>query len=380
MRFSTKAVHAGQEPDPTTGSVVVPIYQASTFVQKAPGVEGPYVYGRTGNPTRAALETSLAALEGGTYGLAFASGMAAETTLMTLLGQGDHVVASDDLYGGTRRLFDGIMKDFGLSFSYVDATDTARVAGAVTPSTRMVWVESPTNPLLKIIDLKALSRIAHERGLLLVVDNTFMSPYLQRPLDLGADIVVHSTTKYLGGHSDLIGGAIVTSNEGAYGKLKFAQNSMGAVPGPLDCWLVLRGIKTLPLRMATHSSNAMRVAQFLERHPKVRRVIFPGLASHPQHSLAARQMNGFGGIVTFELAGGFGACRRLLTNLRVFLLAESLGGVESLAEHPATMTHASIPPEVREQLGITEGMVRLSVGIEDVEDLIEDLSQALDKA
>jgi cystathionine gamma-lyase len=379
MRFSTRAVHAGDTED-ETGAVTVPIYQVSTFRQKEPGVEGEYVYGRTGNPTRTALETALASLEGGPYGLAFGSGMAATTTMaLSLLNQGDHVVAVHDLYGGTRRLFDQIMHNFGVNFTYVPGSTGGVFENAIRPETRIVWVETPTNPLLQIIDIAMVAKLAHDHDALLVVDNTFASPYLQEPLKLGADIVVHSTTKYLGGHSDLVGGAVVLSDASLYEKVRFAQNAAGAVPGPFDCWLVLRGIKTLPVRMDRHCSNALKVAEYLSTHPKVERVLYPGLSSHPDHSLAKKQMISFGGMVSFYLKGDFQACKRLLKHVRIFAVAESLGGVESLIEHPSSMTHASVPRGERERIGVTESLVRLSVGIEDVDDLVTDLSQALEE-
>jgi cystathionine gamma-lyase len=379
MRFSTRAIHIGEEPGKSTGAVVVPIYQVSTFRQSQPGIEGEYVYARTGNPTRLALETNLAALEEGQYGLAFASGMAAESTiLLSLLQKGDHVVAVEDLYGGTRRLFDRVMRNFGVDVSYTEGTNLEALEATFTPETRMLWIESPTNPLLKVIDIKGCAKIAHGHGALLVVDNTFMSPYLQQPLKLGADLVTHSTTKYLGGHSDLLGGAVILNDAKHHEKLRFTQNAVGGVPGPFDSWLVLRGVKTLAVRMDRHCSNAEKVAQFLEENKKIRKVLYPGLASHPQHELARRQMNGFGGMVSFYLNGNFESCKKLLSHLKIFALAESLGGVESLIEHPASMTHASVPREMREKIGVTDSLIRVSVGTEDYEDLIADLSEALD--
>jgi cystathionine gamma-lyase len=375
--FSTRAIHVGQEPEPTTGAVVVPIYQTSTYAQEDIGVHKGFEYSRTDNPTRSAVQEALAALEGATYGLAFASGLAAETTIMALLNTGDHVIVSDDVYGGTYRLFEHVMRKYGLDFDFVDAVDPAHVEAAMRPKTRMVWLETPTNPLLRIIDIRAVAAIAHAHHAWLVVDNTFASPYFQQPLALGADIVVHSATKYLGGHSDLIMGAVVLSDDELYSQLKFHQNALGAVPGPFDSWLLLRGLKTLALRMARHEQNAFALARALENHPRVRRVIYPGLESHPQHQLAKRQMSGFGGMVTFEIKGGIRAARRFMRTLRLFSIAESLGGVESLADHPAIMTHASIPQAVREAAGITDGLIRLSVGIEDVTDLLADLEQAL---
>ena len=378
LRFSTRAVHGGDREE-STGTVTVPIYQVSTFRQREPGIEGEYVYGRTGNPTRAALEAALAALEEGEYGLAFGSGMAAITSLaLSLLNQGDHVVAVEDLYGGSRRLFDRIMRNFGVNFTYVHGSTAAAFENAMRPETKIVWVETPTNPLLQIIDIPMAVEVAHKHHALLVVDNTFASPCLQEPLRLGADLVVHSTTKYIGGHSDLIGGAVVLSDHPLYDKVRFAQNAVGAVPGPFDCWLVLRGIKTLAVRMDRHCANAGKVAEYLSSHPKVEKTLYPGLDSHPQHTLAMKQMADFGGMVSFYLKGDFAACKRLLKHVRIFTLAESLGGVESLIEHPSSMTHASVPREEKERIGVTESLVRLSVGIEDAGDLVSDLSQALE--
>jgi len=379
MRFSTRAIHAG-EPIDSTGAVAVPIYQVSTFRQSEPGVDGGYVYSRTSNPTRSALESSLASLEEGQYCLAFASGMAAITTaVLALLRKGDHVLAVEDLYGGTRRLFDRIMRNFGIDFSYVDGTNLDQFEAGLRPETKMVWIETPTNPLLKIVDIAGTAKIAHDHNSLVVVDNTFMSPYLQQPLKLGADVVMHSTTKYLGGHSDLIGGALILSDPALHEKARFAQNAVGAVPGPLDCWLVLRGVKTLVVRMDRHCNNAQKIAESLERHSKVLSVMYPGLPTHPQHQLARKQMTGFGGMISFHLRGGFESCKRLFKQLKVFTVAESLGGVESLIEHPASMTHASVPKEERDRLGVTDSLIRLSVGIEDAEDLVADLSTALDR-
>jgi cystathionine beta-lyase/cystathionine gamma-synthase len=375
--FSTRAIHAGQNPDPTTGAVAVPIYQTSTFAQDAVGKHRGYEYARTGNPTRAALETCIAALEGGAHGLAFASGMAAEAAIMQLLKPGDHTVAVDDLYGGTYRLFRRVLEPMGLSFSFVDGSDLAAVEKSLTERTRLVWVESPTNPLLKLVDIQAVSKLAHTRQALVVVDNTFMSPYFQRPLSLGADIVVHSATKYLGGHSDVIGGTLVVNREDLFERLAFLQNAVGGVPGPMDAWLVLRGLKTLAIRMREHDSNARLVAEFLRGHRKVARVFYPGLADHPQRELARRQMSGFGGMISFEVKGGLDPARRVVERTRLFTLAESLGGVESLIELPAAMTHASIPAETRRAQGLADGLVRVSVGIEDAADLIADLDQAL---
>ena len=378
--FATRAIHAGQAPDPATGAVVVPIYQTSTYAQDAIGKHRGYEYSRTGNPTRAALETCIAALEGGAHGLAFASGMAAEAAIMQLLKPGDHTVAVDDLYGGTYRLFRRVLEPMGLTFSFVDGSDLAAVEKSLTDRTRIVWVESPTNPLLKLVDIEAVSKLAHARQALLVVDNTFMSPYFQRPLSLGADIVVHSATKYLGGHSDVIGGTLVVNRDDLFERLGFLQNAVGGVPGPMDAWLVLRGIKTLAVRMREHDRNARLVAAFLIDHPKVARVFYPGLPNHPQRDLARRQMSGFGGMISFEVKGGLEPARRVVERTRLFTLAESLGGVESLIELPAAMTHASIPAETRRAHGVADGLVRVSVGIEDAADLISDLDRALAEA
>jgi len=377
LKFSTRAIHIGQEPDPVTGAIVTPIYQTSTYVQEGLGKHKGYEYSRTHNPTRTALEQCLAALENGKHGLAFASGMAACGAAMNLLSAGDHVVVGDDVYGGVYRLFERVLSRYKLTFSYVDARKIEEVRAAIRQETRMLWLETPTNPLLKLADLSALSELAREAGLITVVDNTFASPYLQRPLEMGIDIVVHSTTKYLGGHSDVVGGAIVTARDDLFETLKFHQNAVGGVPGPFDSWLVLRGLKTLAVRMREHEHNAMAVAQFLEGHPAIEKVIYPGLASHPQHALAKRQMSGFGGMVSCIVKGGFEGARKLLERTKLFALAESLGGVESLIGHPATMTHASIPKEQREARGISDGLVRLSVGIEDSEDLLSDLEAAL---
>lgn len=369
MKFNTKAVHAGQEPDPQTGAVNVPVYLTSTYAQRD---QDAYVYGRTGNPTRTALETSLAALEGGDHGLAFASGMAAITTVATLLRQGDHVVVSDDVYGGVYRLFRRILADYGIDFTFVDMTDLGNVEAALRDTTRIVWTESPTNPLMKVVDLRALADVARQAGALTVVDNTFASPYLQRPLELGADVVVHSTTKYLGGHSDVVGGALVTSDEDVHERLRFSQNAVGSVPSPLDCYLVLRGIRTLPVRMERHCDNAEALARALAELDEVVRVHYPGLGDDPGHEVARRQMDRFGGMLSFELGDSADVVGRL-GRLKLIVLAESLGGVESLIEHPASMTHASVPAEERSARGITDGLVRLSVGIEDAEDLEADL-------
>jgi cystathionine beta-lyase/cystathionine gamma-synthase len=375
--FSTRAIHAGQPPDPATGSVTVPIYQTSTFAQDGVGRHRGYEYARTGNPTRSALEQCLAALDGGKHALAFASGMAAETAVMQLLQPGDHTVATDDLYGGTYRLFRRVLEPMGLRFSFVDGTNLEAIEAAITPQTRLLWVESPTNPLLKVIDVAALAGLAHQHGARLVVDNTFMSPYLQQPLSLGADLVVYSATKYLGGHSDLISGAVVLDADDLFERLAFLQNAVGAVPGPLDCWLVLRGLKTLAVRMREHSRNARAVASFLSRHQNVERVHYPGLPANPRLELASRQMSDFGGMVSFEVNGGLEPARRVVERTRLFTLAESLGGVESLIELPAVMTHASIPAETRRAHGVADGLIRISVGLEDIDDLISDLDRAL---
>lgn len=380
MRFDTLAIHAGQEPDPTTGAIMTPVYLTSTYVQDGPGGHKGYEYARSKNPTRSALEACLAALEGATFGAAFGSGCAASDVLMHLLSAGDHVVCSDDLYGGTFRLFDKVYARHGLTFSFVDMTRPGAIEQALQPNTKMLWVETPTNPTLTLIDLAAVSAIAKARGLISVCDNTFMSPYFQRPLELGIDVVTHSTTKYLNGHSDVVGGFVCTSDAGLAQRIAFLQNAVGAIPGPMDSFLVLRGVKTLSVRMERHSQNAARIAEFLTAHPKVSRVLWPGLPTHPQHALAKRQMTGFGGMMSFELRGGGEAARAVLKRVKVFSCAESLGGVESLLGHPATMTHASIPKERRERLGITDGLIRLSAGIEDVRDLIDDLAQAFDAA
>lgn len=376
--FATRAIHAGQEPDPRTGAVNVPIYQTSTYAQESPGKHKGFVYARGHNPTRQAYEACLADLENGTRGFAFASGMAATATVLELLDAGSHIVAMDDLYGGTYRLFERVRRaSAGLDYSYVDLADPSAFEAAITPKTKMVWVETPTNPLLKLVDLSAIAEIARARGLMTVTDNTFASPYIQRPLDHGAHIVLHSATKYLAGHSDIVGGIVATKDQEIADRLAFLQNSVGGIQGPFDSFLALRGLKTLALRMERHCENAQRVAEFLEAHPKVARVYYPGLKSHPQHALAARQMDGFGGMVTAVLKDGLAPAKTMLERVRIFALAESLGGVESLIEHPAIMTHASIPPERRKELGIDDGLVRLSVGIEDGDDLIADLEQAL---
>ena len=376
MKFSTKAIHAGQEPDPTTGAVTVPIYQTSTYAQEGLGKHKGFEYARTQNPTRSALEQNLAALEGGKACFAFASGMAATNAVMTLLQAGDHVIVSDNTYGGTFRLFDKVLRKFGVEFSYVDAREPQNVDEATRAETRMVFVETPTNPVMSLVDIRAVSEITRRRGLRLVVDNTFMSPYFQRPLELGADIVVHSTTKYLNGHSDSVGGAVILNDEEDINAMAFIQNAAGAIISPMDAWLVMRGTKTLAVRMRQHDENGRIVAQFLSEHPSVKKVYYPGLKSHPQHDLASRQMSGFGGMISFE-TGSLENAKRVLEAVRVCTLGESLGGVESLISHPATMTHASVPETERARLGITDGLVRVSVGIEDVEDIIADLDQAL---
>lgn len=379
MKFQTKAIHVGQDPDPTTGATIVPIYQTSTYTQQDIGTHKGYEYSRTHNPTRTALEQCLASLEDGKYGLAYASGCAATTNVITLLKAGDHVLASDDLYGGTYRLFTKVLANFGITFSFIDMSDKELIKNSIQENTKMMWVETPTNPLLKLCDIKMIANIAKSKGVLLAVDNTFMSPYFQKPLNLGADLVVHSTTKYIGGHSDVVGGIVITSNDDLYQKLKFNQNSMGAVPGPFDCWLTLRGVKTLALRMREHEKNANAVADFLINHPKIEKVNYPGLSSHPQHELAKSQMTGFGGMISFEVKGGLDAGKIVATKTKLFSLAESLGGVESLIGHPATMTHAAIPREERIKNGLNDGLIRISVGIEDKEDLIADLKQAFDQ-
>jgi cystathionine gamma-lyase/cystathionine beta-lyase/cystathionine gamma-lyase/homocysteine desulfhydrase len=376
-RFSTVCIHAGQEPDPSTGAIITPIYQTSTYVQEALGKHKGYEYGRTQNPTRSALEANIAAIEGGRAGFAFASGMAAIGALSTLLKAGDHVVVTDNTYGGTFRFFERVLRRYELSFTYVDTSQTDLVEQAMRPNTRMLFVETPTNPMLRLADLEAVAGIAHAHDARLVVDNTFASPYVQRPIETGADLVVHSTTKFLNGHSDSVGGIVVATRDDDIEWLKFVQNAEGAILGPFDSWLVLRGTKTLSLRMVQHNANAQVLAEYLEAHPKVQSAIYPGLSAHPQHALARKQMRGFGGLVTFDL-GSFAAAKRFLDRLRLLALAESLGGVETLISHPATMTHASVPPERRAQIGITDGMVRVSVGIEDVEDLQDDLAQALE--
>src|SRR5436305_10679195 len=377
MKFSTKAIHAGQQPDPTTGAIMPPIFQTATYAQNGLGDHKGYEYSRSHNPTRTALQECIAALEDGKFGLAFASGMAAETAILSLLSAGDHLVACDDLYGGSYRIFERIMRRYNVETSYVTAGNIAEYERAIRPNTKLIWLETPTNPLLRLVDIRAVAEIAHRHNILLVVDNTFSSPYFQRPLDLGADIVLHSTTKYINGHSDVIGGVVVTNNEEVYQSLKFYQNAAGAVPGPFDSWLTLRGIKTLAVRMRQHEENARSVARFLAEHPRVEKVYYPGLPSHPDHELAKRQMSGFGGMVSFQFKGTLADVDQVVRRFKVFTLAESLGGVESLVCHPVSMTHGSIPKEIREARGLTDTLLRLSVGIEDAEDLLADLQQAL---
>ncbi|MFB6266475.1 MAG: cystathionine gamma-synthase [Halodesulfurarchaeum sp.] len=379
-RFETRAIHAGQAPDPETGAVMTPIYASSTFAQDAPGEHRGYEYSRTGNPTRTALEDNLASLEGGAHGRAFASGMAAIDTVLNLLEAGDHVVASQDVYGGTHRLFTQVYEDYDLSFDFVDTTDPDAVADAITPATELVWVETPTNPLLRIVDLAAVGEVAHAHDALFAVDNTFATPYLQRPLEHGADVVAHSLTKYLGGHSDVVGGALVTDDDALDERLGFYQNSVGATPDPFACFLVLRGTKTLPVRMDRHVENARELAVWLDDHPSISQVYYPGLASHPGHEVAARQMDDFGGMLSFELDGTLADAETLVTSTEVFTLAESLGGVESLIEQPATMTHASIPREERLEAGVSDGLIRVSVGLEALSDLRADLESAIETA
>ena len=379
LGFATRAIHAGQSPDPTTGAVMPPIYAVSTYAQESPGVHKGYEYSRTQNPTRMAWERCIADLEGGTQGYAFASGMAATATLLDLLESGSHVLAMDDLYGGTFRLFERVRRrSAALDFTFADMTDPKAALAAIRPGTRMIWIESPTNPLLRLVDIAAIAEVARQRDILTVVDNTFATPWIQRPLELGADIVVHSATKYLNGHSDMVGGIAVVADAALAERIGFLQNAVGAVGGPFDSFLALRGLKTLPLRMRQCSESALSIASWLERHGRVERVLYPGLPSHPQHALARRQMkNGYSGIVTFFLKGALPEARRFLERLELFTLAESLGGVESLVDHPAIMTHASVPPEIRARLGISDSLVRLSVGIEDTDDLIADLKAAL---
>lgn len=379
LGFETRAIHSGQMPDPTTGAIMTPLYLSSTYVQESPGKHKGYEYSRTSNPTRKAYESCIASLEGGKYGFAFASGCAATTTVMHLLKSGDHVIAGDDMYGGSFRLFDKVMAHFDIEFSYVDLSHSSSLEKALKPNTKLVWLESPTNPTLKLSDIETLSQICRQNNVLSAVDNTFMSPYFQNPLSLGADLVVHSTTKYICGHSDIIGGVVVTSRPELAERLAFMSNSMGPIASAFDSFLSLRSLKTLAVRMQAHEKNAQAIAHFLENHSKVERVLYPGLPSHPQYELARRQMSGFGGMITLYLKGGLESARIFLESLEIFSLAESLGGVESLVEHPAIMTHASLPPEMRRSLGIDDSLVRLSVGIETQADLIQDLSHALDQ-
>jgi cystathionine beta-lyase/cystathionine gamma-synthase len=376
MGFSTDAIHAGQRPDPTTGAVMVPIYQTSTYVQEGLGQHKGYEYARTQNPTREAWERNVAALEGARFAVAFASGLAALNSIVQLTAAGEHVLLGDNLYGGTFRLLDKVLAPMGVAFDTVSTRDPATVAAAIRPNTRLLILETPSNPVMILSDIPAVAEVCRARRVTLAVDNTFMSPYFQNPLALGAAIVVHSTTKYLNGHSDMVGGIVATNDEAIAARLRFLQNAAGAVPGPFDCWLALRGIKTLALRMERHNANAMQIARALERHPRVTRVIYPGLESHPQHELARRQMRGFGGMISADV-GSFEEARRVLPRFKLFALAESLGGVESLISHPASMTHASVPPAERAKVGLTDGLIRFSVGCEDAEDLVEDLQRAL---
>ncbi len=378
LGLATRAIHAGQSPDPSTGAIMTPIYQTSTYVQASPGKHKGFEYSRTHNPTRFAYERCVTDLEGGIAGFAFASGMAAIATVLELVDSGSHVIAMDDLYGGSYRLFERVRRrSAGLDFSFIDLNDTAALKAALKPNTRMIWAETPTNPMLKLVDLAKVGKFAKQHDLLMVVDNTFCSPMVQRPLEFGADIVVHSATKYLNGHSDMVGGMAVVSDKDLAERMAFLQNSVGAVAGPFDSFLALRGLKTLALRMQAHCANALELAKWLEKHPAVERVIYPGLKSHPQHALARRQMHGGGGIVTIELKGGLKKARSMLERCHLFGLAESLGGVESLIEHPAIMTHASVPPANRKRLGISDSLIRLSVGVEDVGDLRDELDRAL---
>src|SRR6266481_2104923 len=378
MKFATKAIHAGQEPDPSTGAIMTPIFQTATYAQAGLGENKGFEYSRTSNPTRSVLEACMAALEDGKYGLAFASGMAAESAILSLLSAGDHIVSCDDLYGGSYRIFERVMRRYTVETSYVPAGNLAAYENAIRPNTKMVWLETPTNPLLRLIDIQAVAEIAHRHKLMVVVDNTFASPYFQQPLKLGADIVVHSTTKYINGHSDVIGGALVLNDENTYESIKFYQNAAGGVPSPFDSWLTLRGIKTLAVRMRQHEENARTIAKFLAEHSRVEKVYFPGLPSHPDHELAKRQMSGFGGMVSCQPKGSYADIAQIVRRFKVFALAESLGGVESLVCHPASMTHGSIPKDIRESRGLTDTLLRLSIGIEDIEDIIADLEQALD--
>lgn len=374
--FETRAIHAGQEPDPTTGAIMTPLYLSSTYVQASPGVHKGYEYSRTSNPTRKAYEDCVASLEGARFGFAFSSGCAATTTVAHLLKNGDHIILGDDLYGGTFRLFDKVLRHNGIEMDFVDLTDLEALKQAIKPNTKMLWIETPTNPMLKLVDIKACSKIAADNEILSVVDNTFMSPYFQNPIALGADIVVHSTTKFINGHSDVVGGVMVTDSEDIADRIQFLTNSMGGIQATFDSFLCMRSLKTLAVRMKAHAENGMAVAKYLEKHPKVEKVIFPGLESHPQHQLAKEQMSGYGGMISFFIKGGLEEARSFLEKVKIFALAESLGGVESLIEHPAIMTHASVPAETRQELGIHDNFIRLSVGIESLDDLIRDLEQA----
>ena len=380
LKLDTLAIHAGQAPDPVSGAVMPPIVLASTFAQKSPGEHSGFEYARTDNPTRQTLEKCVAALEGGAHGVAFGSGCAAMTTLFQTLRPGDHVVACDDVYGGTFRILDKVMAPMGIETSWVDMTDPAKVEEAIGESTKLLWIETPTNPMLKVIDIPAIVALGKAKGVRVGVDNTFATPVLQRPLEMGADVVVHSMTKYLNGHSDVVGGVAVTSDDALAEQLRFLQNAAGAILSPFDSFMVLRGLKTLPVRIERHCASAAKVASFLSEQANVEKVIYPGLESHPQHALAAKQMKGFGGMISFQIAGGLDAARRFLETTRLFTLAESVGGVESLVEHPAIMTHGSVPKATREALGITDGLIRLSVGLEDVDDLKADLARALSAA
>ena len=377
MRFETTAIHSGGGPCPATGAIVTPIYQTSTFVFEDVGKTKGYDYSRTANPTRKALEDTITALEGGKAGFAFATGMAAETTVMHLLKQGDHVISQEDLYGGTYRLFENVMRNFGLEFTFVKMDDKDEIEAAIKPNTRMIWIETISNPLLNIVDMGMVADIAKRHGLLTVADNTLPSPYLLRPLEYGIDLVVHSTTKYINGHCDVVGGAVVTATDELGERVRFLSNAMGTCASPFDCWLVLRGIKTLPVRMIQHCQNAAAVAVFLEKHPRVKKVFYPGLKSHPHYKIAKKQMKGYSGMVSFEIVGGAKAVKSFLRKVKIFSLAESLGGVDSLAEHPASMSHAAMPEKFRKKVGITDDLIRLSIGLENIDDLKEDLEQAL---
>ena len=377
--FATKAIHEGQEPCQSTGALITPIYQTATFVLDELGVNKGYQYARTHNPTRSALEVALAELEGAKYGLACASGLAAASTVINTLNTGDHVVCGEDVYGGVYRLFEKVYRRFGIEFTYVDARDLKALEGAITDKTKLVWIESPTNPLLRLADIEAISKITRKHSLTFVVDNTFATPYFQRPLELGADVVIHSTTKYISGHSDVIGGAVITDRDDLYEELQFNHNAVGAVPGPFDCFLILRGLKTLSARLKEHERSAIKIAEFLENHPAVESVYYPGLKSHPQYELARKQMKGFGGVLSCVLKGGQDAAKRVVEKTKLFQLAESLGGVKSLICQPASMTHKPIPKEIREKSGIVDGLIRLSIGLEEVEDLIRDLEVVLEE-